>query len=60
MAAEILPHFKQDVTEFIMIPAGDGKFELFVDDKQIYSKLETGEFPDSDDIITAIEAAQDS
>jgi len=55
-----LPHFKQDLKEMIMVPADKGKFEIFVDDVQIYSKLETGEFPESRDIVKAIEARMKS
>lgn len=54
--AEVLPHFKQDIKEIVLIPGDKGKFEIFRDGKQIYSKLETGEFPEPRDIIKAIEA----
>ena len=60
MAAEVLPHFKQDIEEMILIPADKGKFEIFVDDDQIYSKLETGEFPEPRDIVRAITAKMSS
>lgn len=52
----MLPHFKQDIEEFLMIPSDKGKFEVFVDGHQIYSKLETGEFPVPRDIVEALEA----
>jgi selenoprotein W-related protein len=60
LAADLLPHFKQDIKEMIMIPADQGKFEIFVDDEQIHSKLETGEFPESRDIVKAIESRMKS
>jgi selenoprotein W-related protein len=56
LTAEVLTHFKQDVGEMTLVPAGGGKFEVFVDDVQIWSKLETGEFPEPRDIIRAIES----
>jgi selT/selW/selH-like putative selenoprotein len=37
-----------------MEPSGGGCFEVFVDDDQIYSKLETGEFPDEKRIREAV------
>ena len=54
--AEVLPHFKQDIEEMALIPSDKGKFEIFKDGELIYSKLETGEFPEPEDIIKAVEA----
>jgi selenoprotein W-related protein len=56
LAAEVLPHFKQGIEEMILVPSGGGKFEIFLDDRQIYSKLETGEFPEPREIVKAIAA----
>lgn len=56
MTADVLNHFKQDVSELVLVPSGGGKFEIFVDDDQIWSKLDTGRFPEPRDIIKAIEA----
>ncbi len=39
----------------LLIPAAGGCFELSVDDELIYSKLQTGKFPDEDALIRAIE-----
>ena len=33
-------------------------FEVKVDGKLVYSKLETGSFPESDDVVKAIEAVK--
>lgn len=56
MTADVLTHFKQDVSEMVLVPAGGGKFEIFVDDDQIWSKLDTGKFPEPREIIQAIES----
>ena len=45
---------KQGMTELSLAPYGDGRFEVIVDDKKIYSKLETGEFPDEKTIVKQI------
>lgn len=41
------------------MPAGGGCFEVSVDDERIYSKLETGEFPEPeailDDVLARVE-----
>jgi selT/selW/selH-like putative selenoprotein len=35
------------MSELALAPYGDGRFEVFVDEKKVYSKLETGSFPDN-------------
>ena len=56
MTADILPQFKQDITEMILVPSDGGRFEILLNDEPIYSKLETGQFPEHRDIIKAISA----
>ncbi|KAL7505948.1 hypothetical protein ACHAXN_003325 [Cyclotella atomus] len=51
------------IVVFLVIPsyvqsfANSGAFEVFLDDKLIYSKLETGRMPNVVEIIKALEAA---
>lgn len=45
---------KQSMSELAIVPYGDGRFEVFIDDEKIYSKLETGEFPDEDTLVAKI------
>jgi selT/selW/selH-like putative selenoprotein len=40
------------MTELSLVPYADGRFEVFVDDDRLYSKLQTGDFPD-DKTLTA-------
>lgn len=56
MAAEVLPVFKKDIEELVLVPSDGGRFELFVDDEQVYSKLETGRFPENRDVIKKLDA----
>jgi selT/selW/selH-like putative selenoprotein len=51
----LLEHFKQEITSLTLIPADKGKFEVFVDGKEIHSKLKTGSFPASQEVIGALE-----
>ena len=37
-----------------LVPYADGRFEVYVDDERIYSKLETGDFPDNATIVAKI------
>ena len=50
----MLTHFKQDIQEMTLIPAGGGVFELVVDGDLVYSKKKTGEFPDEDWVVKAM------
>ena len=54
MTAKILMQFKQQVSSLELQPNQGGCFELTVDNELIYSKLETKEFPDEDQMIAAI------
>jgi selT/selW/selH-like putative selenoprotein len=40
--------------EIAIAPYADGRFEVFVDGERVYSKLETGEFPDDDTLVAKI------
>ncbi len=55
--AKLLPHFKLDLEQVILIPSRGGCFEVKVGEQLIYSKLDTGQFPETDDVIRAIEQA---
>lgn len=46
MAAHLLTGFKQKITSLTLVPAGGGCFELKLDGDLVYSKLQTGVFPD--------------
>jgi selenoprotein W-related protein len=54
LTAKILMQFKQQVSSLELQPNQGGCFELTVDNELIYSKLETKEFPDEDQMIAAI------
>jgi len=54
LTAKILMQFKQQVSSLELQPDQGGCFELTVGNELIYSKLETKEFPDEDQVITAI------
>ncbi len=51
MASQILTEFKQQIDALELIPGGGGCFEIEQDGELIYSKLETGEFPDETSIV---------
>jgi selenoprotein W-related protein len=46
---------KQKITAFELQPSQGGCFEITVNDELVYSKLETGSFPDEAEIVAAVE-----
>ena len=56
LTSELLNKFGTDVKELTIVPSGGGAFEVTINGNLIYSKLDTGEFPTTDQITSAIEA----
>jgi len=54
--AEKLLTLKQRIGSLKLVPSGGGAFEISVNGKKIYSKLQTGEFPDFDAILQSVKA----
>jgi len=42
------------MSELSLHPYADGRFEVYVDDDRLYSKLETGDFPDDATMVAKI------
>jgi selenoprotein W-related protein len=42
-----------------LIPVSGGAFEVYLNSELLYSKLETGVFPDTDEIIRQLEALKE-
>lgn len=56
MVAEILPDISESVKSLTMIPSSGGRFEWTVDGELIYSKEQTGTFPDLNELKANIYA----
>jgi len=54
LTTKILARFKQKIGELRLVPASGGCFELKVDGQLVYSKLETGRFPDEKWAVDAV------
>ncbi len=54
MTAKLLPRFKCEVAQLVLIPSTGGCFEVAVGGKLLYSKLETGLFPDEATLLDSI------
>jgi predicted Rdx family selenoprotein len=59
--AEILGEYQHDVESFELEMGGGGDFEFSIDGRTIYSKRDTGEYPDikllKQSVVDAIEAS---
>ncbi|MCP4189829.1 MAG: SelT/SelW/SelH family protein [Planctomycetaceae bacterium] len=51
MAEKLLSTHKQKISSLTLEPSSGGCFELTLGDELIYSKLETGEFPNEDQLV---------
>jgi len=56
LAAALLGRFKQQIESLELIPSGGGCFELSLDGKLEYSKLETGAFPDEAEMLKLLDS----
>jgi selenoprotein W-related protein len=54
LTAKLLPRYKQAISRYVMIPSKGGCFELTVGGKTLYSKLESGRFPDEETLIAEV------
>jgi selenoprotein W-related protein len=50
----LLSTFKQQIGDLKLVPSKGGCFELSIDGDLIYSKLQTGKFPDEKAMIDAV------
>jgi len=55
LAEYLLTRNKQQVQGLTLAPYDDGRFEVIVNGTKIYSKLETGTFPDNGKVQAALE-----
>jgi selenoprotein W-related protein len=57
VTADLLKEFESKVTSWELIPSGGGRFEVKVDGKLVYSKLQTGRHTDSAELRKLIQSA---
>lgn len=55
MTTRLLTTFKQKIKDLKLIPASGGCFELTANGELVYSKLQTGKFPDEQALIDLLE-----
>lgn len=55
-AEELFNHFRRNIEILELVPSSGGAFEVTVNGEKIYSKLDTGLFPDTEEMIKEIES----
>jgi len=58
LTRKLLDNYKQQISDLKLIPASGGCFELTVNGKLVYSKLQAGKFPDEQWAVDAVGAFQ--
>jgi selenoprotein W-related protein len=56
VTTDLLKEFEPYVSSWELIPSDAGRFEVTVNDKLVYSKLETGRHTDTDELRPLIKA----
>jgi len=56
LTGKLLLTFKQRIDDMKLVPASGGCFELSANGDLIYSKLQTGKFPDEKAVLDAVES----
>jgi selenoprotein W-related protein len=54
LTSKLLGEYKQRIQDMKLIPGSGGCFELTVNGELIYSKLQTGRFPDEKTMLDAV------
>ena len=54
MTTKLLKAYKQKIKSFELIPSDGGCFELTINGKLAYSKLDTGAFPNESDMVSLV------
>jgi selenoprotein W-related protein len=54
-AEKLIIHFRHDIEKFDLIPSSGGVFEVTVNGEKIYSKMDTGVFPEIEEMIKKVE-----
>jgi len=55
LTEELAKALKQKMKEITLAPYADGRFEVFLNAERVWSKLETGDFPDNATLVAKIQ-----
>ena len=55
LAQELLARFEPEIENLALIPADGGRFEVQVNDRLVYSKLQTGRHANPGEVVGLVE-----
>jgi selenoprotein W-related protein len=50
LTEKLITELKDKIKKLVLIPSDGGRFEVSINGKQVFSKLETGRFPEYEEI----------
>jgi len=50
LTEKLITELKNKIQRLVLIPSDGGRFEVSIDGKQVFSKLQTGRFPEYQEI----------
>lgn len=53
-ADQLLDEFERIIDSLVLLPSKDGRFEVMLDDRLIYSKAATGQHPEYEEVAAPI------
>jgi selenoprotein W-related protein len=55
LANDLLQHFEPEIESLALLPSDGGRFEIVVNEKLVYSKLQTGRHIDAGEAVALVE-----
>ncbi len=55
LAADLLKNFEAEIESLGLVPSDGGRFEVSVNDKLVYSKLETGRHAEAGEVVGLVQ-----
>jgi selenoprotein W-related protein len=52
--ADLLKTFEPEITQVTLVPSDGGRFEVTIDDKLVYSKLQTGRHAEPGEVLKLV------
>jgi len=57
LAKSLMDSYKRDMKRLILVPSDKGRFEVSVDGKLVFSKLQEDRFPEDAEVLERIDKA---
>ena len=55
LATDLLKNFEPEIDTLSLVPSDGGRFEVTVNDKLVYSKLQTGRHAESGEVVGLVQ-----